>query len=181
MRSLSIAIAVVIATVTPASAAVTRYALVFGNDAGDRDEARLRYAERDADRFAGVLGDLGGFAPANITILHGADADTTRAALIALNDRIRTNGPNESMLVVYYSGHADADALHLGTSMLPLPQLEQLVRGSSATFRLLILDSCRVLDRERRERRRAGVRRDSRIVLHSLLGLRAGRSGRLRR
>jgi hypothetical protein len=143
MRSLWIAIAVVGATVTPANAAVTRYALVFGNDAGDRDEARLRYAERDADRFAGVLGDLGGFAPANITILHGADADTTRAALIALNDRIRTNGPNESMLVVYYSGHADADALHLGTSTLPLPQLEQLVRGSSATFRLLILDSCR--------------------------------------
>ncbi len=47
------------------------------------------------------------------------------------------------MLLVYYSGHADAGALHLGGSRLELAELEQLVRGSAAAFRLLVLDSCR--------------------------------------
>jgi caspase domain-containing protein len=128
---------------TTAHAGVTRFALVVGNDSGDRDEARLRYAEHDADRVASTLVDLGGFATGNVVTLRGADADAMRAALIGLNDRIRTSGAAETMLVVYYSGHADADALHLGPTALPLVQLEQLVRGSSATFRMLILDSCR--------------------------------------
>ncbi len=123
--------------------AVTRYALVIGNDAGDRDEPQLRYAEHDADRFAATLVELGGFAPGDVIVLRGADADTARGALIALNDRIRTQGATDAMLVVYYSGHADADALHLGASSFPLPQLEQLVRGSPAAFRLLVVDACR--------------------------------------
>ena len=126
-----------------AAAAVTRYALVIGNDAGDRDELRLRYAEHDADRFAATLVDLGGFAPGDVVVLRGGDADAARAALIALNDRIRTAGASETMLVVYYSGHADAEALHLGASSFALSQLEQLVRGSPAAFRLLVVDACR--------------------------------------
>jgi hypothetical protein len=63
--------------------------------------------------------------------------------LIALNDRIRTTGGADTMLIVYYSGHADAEALHLGSTSLPLAQLEQLVRGSPAAFRMLVVDACR--------------------------------------
>jgi hypothetical protein len=125
------------------AAAGNRYALVIGNDAGDRDEQQLRYAELDADRMAATLSELGGFAADDIVTLRGRDADSVRSALIALNDRIRTSGGSDAMLVVYYSGHADADALHLGTSSLPLTQIEQLVRGSPAAFRLLIVDACR--------------------------------------
>ena len=125
------------------AAAAPRYALVIGNDSGDRDEQQLRYAEHDADRFAAMLVELGGFAPGDVVLLRGGDADAARAALIALNDRIRTSGTAESMLVVYYSGHADAEALHLGATNLALAQLEQLVRGSPAAFRLLVVDACR--------------------------------------
>src|SRR5262249_25816864 len=39
--------------------------------------------------------------------------------------------------------HADAGALHLGSTPLELRELEQLVRGSAASFRLLFLDACR--------------------------------------
>ena len=46
------------------------------------------------------------------------------------------------MLFVYYSGHADKNALHLGETRLPLVELEQLVRGSAAHFRVLLLDAC---------------------------------------
>ncbi len=116
---------------------------MIGNDTGDRDEQALRYAEHDADRFARTLVDLGGFLPGDVVVLRGGDADAARAALIALNDRIRTAGAADSMLIVYYSGHADADALHLGATNFALTQLEQLVRGSPAAFRLLVVDACR--------------------------------------
>ena len=139
---IALAAFVVCALATPA-AAVTRYALVIGNDTGDSDEPELRYAEHDATRFAATLVDLGGFAPGDVVVLRGGDAESARGALITLNDRIRTAGANDAVLVVYYSGHADAQALHLGTSEFPLAQLEQLVRGSPAAFRLLVVDACR--------------------------------------
>ena len=63
-----------------------------------------------------TLVDLGGFAPGDVVVLRGGDAEAARAALIALNDRIRTAGAADAMLVVYYSGHADAEALHLGAT-----------------------------------------------------------------
>ena len=142
MTRAALAVALVCALAGTARA-VTRYALVVGNDTGDGDEPRLRYAEQDAARFAATLEGLGEFAADDVVVLRGRDADAMRAALIALNDRIRTAGAGDAMLVVYYSGHADAEALHLGETTLPLTQLEQLVRGSPAAFRLLVVDACR--------------------------------------
>src|SRR5262249_23470551 len=118
-----VALLVLCVLASPA-AAVTRYALVLGNDAGDSDEQRLRYAEQDAARFTATLTALGGFAPADVVVIRGGDAEAARAALIALNARIRQAGASDAMLVVYYSGHADAERLHLGTTSLPLAQLE---------------------------------------------------------
>jgi hypothetical protein len=63
-----------------------------------------------------------------------------------MNDRIRAaqGRPGvQTMLFVYYSGHADAQSLHLGRSLLDLSLLEQLVRSSSAAFRILVVDACR--------------------------------------
>jgi hypothetical protein len=126
-------------------AEVVRYAMIIGNDAGDSDEQRLRYAEDDAQRMYEVLRELGGFRPENMLMLRSEDAETMRRGLISLNDRIRTQTVSgaQSELLVYYSGHSDQEALHLGRSPMELVQLEQLVRGSAATLRMLILDSCR--------------------------------------
>ena len=46
-------------------------------------------------------------------------------------------------MIVYYSGHADADALHLDGTHLPLGELRDLVTGSAASARVLVLDACR--------------------------------------
>jgi hypothetical protein len=137
-------IALLVAILWPSAVAadVTRYALVVGHDEGRADEEPLRYAEEDARRFHEVLAEVGGFRPENTVLIRGGRADRVREALIALNDRIRTAGA-PAMLVVFYSGHADAEALHLGDTLLPLRQLEQLVRGSAASLRLLIVDACR--------------------------------------
>jgi hypothetical protein len=126
--------------------AVQRFAVIIGNNQGQGDDVRLRYAESDAAKVQTVLRDLGGFQPADIVLLRGEDANTLRSTLITVNDRIRAIGslPNtDTLLFVYYSGHADAQALRLGVSRLDFRELAQLVRGSSAKFRLLVVDACR--------------------------------------
>jgi hypothetical protein len=128
-----------------ARADVERYAVIIGNNTGDSDEQRLRYAEEDARRIYEVLRELGGFRPENMLLLRSEDAESVRRSLISVNDRIRTRIASgaQSELLVYYSGHSDQTALHLGRTAIELEQLEQLVRGSAATLRVLILDSCR--------------------------------------
>jgi hypothetical protein len=121
---------------------VERFAVVVGNDAGQASDPALSYAETDAARMAEVLEEVGGVRPENLVLLRGRDAATVRRSLIAVNDRVRAAG-GQAVLVVYYSGHADASALHLGGTQLELGELEQLVRGSAAAFRLLVLDACR--------------------------------------
>jgi Caspase domain len=142
------ALALFVALFAPRSALadVRRFAVILGNDYGSPPDAPLRYAEKDAQKVAEVLRDLGGFAPADISILRGESAETARSTLIAVNDRIRSASelPNtQTLLFVYYSGHADARALRLGSSLFDFGELAQLVRGSPATFRLLVVDACR--------------------------------------
>jgi hypothetical protein len=128
-----------------ASAETARIALILGNNIGDADDERLRFAETDAVKVAEVLRDLGGFRPEDTTVLLGGDAGAARRAIIGANDRIRSmvSAGTEVLFLVYYSGHADARGLHLGKTTLEVSEIEQLVRGSPATMRLLILDSCR--------------------------------------
>jgi hypothetical protein len=125
-----------------AAAAQERFAIVVGNNAGQPPEVALSYAETDAERMASALESVGGVRPENLVLLRGQDAGTLRRTLIAINDRVRAAGRG-SVLIVYYSGHSDALALHLGATSLELSELEQLVRGSAAGFRLLIVDACR--------------------------------------
>jgi hypothetical protein len=125
---------------------VERFAVIAGNNLGAPGEEALRYAHGDAEKVAAALGDVGDFPPANVVLLRGNDAATLRSTLIAVNDRVRSAASmpgTQTLLFVYYSGHADARALHLGGTELAVTELAALVRGSSATFRLLVLDACR--------------------------------------
>lgn len=134
-----------VALTSLAEAAVQRFALIAGNNHGQGDDVPLRYAESDARRVAQVLRDLGGFEPADIVLLQNENADTVRRSLISLNDRIRSAQSlpdTQALLFVYYSGHADGLGLHLGPTTFELRELSQLVRGSSARFRLLVVDAC---------------------------------------
>jgi len=127
-----------------AGADVERFAVVIGNDQGTSDEVPLRYAETDAAKIAGVLQAVGGFASENVVLLRGGDAEGAMRAIIAINERVRSRMGmgGDTVLLVYYSGHGDRKSLHLGRSRLDLHALEQLVRGSAATVRLLIVDAC---------------------------------------
>lgn len=129
-----------------AHADVQRFAVLVGNNDGSGGDARLRYAESDASKVYTVLRDLGGFHPANMVLLKGENPAEFRSTLISINDRIRSLSAlpgTDTLLFVYYSGHADAQALRLGPERLLMNELSQLVRGSAAKFRLLVVDACR--------------------------------------
>jgi hypothetical protein len=134
-----------LAAIAPARAAVDRFGVVLGNDLGARDEPRLRFAETDAVKLHDALKEIGGFSPENLVLLRGESPAVARSALIAVNARVRESiaAGRQVVLLVYYSGHADAEALHLGDGRLSLREIEELVRGSSANVRLLVLDACR--------------------------------------
>jgi len=126
--------------------AVHHFVVAIGNNDGGANEVGLRYAESDAAKIADVMRDLGGVPPNQIVLLKAEDADTARKAIVDINERIRLavqTPDDQATLVVYYSGHADASALHLGRSNFELRELEQLVRGSAANHRLLVVDACR--------------------------------------
>jgi hypothetical protein len=93
--------------------------------------------------MAEVLRIVGQFYPENIQVLANASADDVRRAVIALNARVRGELSPDSMLFVFYSGHADAQALHVGATRLLLDELRGLVAGSPAGARVLVLDACR--------------------------------------
>lgn len=129
-----------------AHARVERFALVVGNNLGVAGETPLRFAESDAERVYEVLTRLGDFNPLNSVLLRGRDAKTLHAALLAINERVReavAQPDTQAVLAIYYSGHADAEMLHLAGSEFPLAELRQLARGSAANFRLVVLDACR--------------------------------------
>jgi hypothetical protein len=85
-------------------------------------------------------------SPLNGVLLRGRDASFVRNALLAVNERVREAAARpdvQVVLIIYFSGHADANALHLDGSTLPLSELQQIARGSAANFRLVVVDACR--------------------------------------
>ena len=119
--------------------------VVIGNNRGDADEVQLLYGERDAREFAEVLRTQGNIASDRLRILIDENAETVRRTLVGINAglRARAVGGKQTALLVFYSGHADADALHLRGTRLPIEELRGLLSGSPATMRILVVDACR--------------------------------------
>ncbi|MCA9547324.1 MAG: caspase family protein [Myxococcales bacterium] len=120
------------------------YVLALGNDVGQPQEVELRFARRDAERFAQVLRQVGGVRPTDVVFVGDGGADEARAALANLTERLAREGnAQDAALVVYYSGHADAVGLHLGRTTLTYETLRAAVRDAPAAVRVLIIDGCR--------------------------------------
>jgi hypothetical protein len=118
-----------------------RFALLVGSNLGDRGEPVLHHADDDATHLAQTLRLLGEFPADQVVLMTGATAPEMRDALIRLNARVREH--SNGVLVVFYSGHADANALHLAGTRLPMAELKALLVGSPAVSRVLIVDACR--------------------------------------
>ncbi|HOX43775.1 MAG TPA: caspase family protein [Myxococcota bacterium] len=144
MKSLrhTLLVVALLALALPAGAAEL-YLVSAGNNQGHPGDLPLRYAERDATELAAVLQRLGGVPAQNTVLVLGEDADALRRVVLEQNARIRQQPRQGAVLIVFYSGHADAAGLHLGASTLAFDELNAIMLGSPAAVRLLVLDSCR--------------------------------------
>src|SRR3954454_20048172 len=146
MRALAIAaLCLVAAPSALAHAEVKRYALLVGANHGRPHEATLQYAESDVSRVADTLGQVAGFPSERVVRLVAATPARVRGALVDLNLTIQeqVRAGHEAVLFVYYSGHADAQNLHLGPNDLGSEELSKLIRISPAKLKVLLLDACR--------------------------------------
>jgi caspase domain-containing protein len=127
-----------------ARAEVHRFALVVGDSHGGAGTRPLRYAERDARRMHGILTRLGGVREEDARLLTGVDADEVRRSLRDLVQRAgaaKARG-EETLLLLYYSGHAKDGELRLRDTRLPLSELRQGLQEAPADVRIGLLDSC---------------------------------------
>ncbi|MHB8874523.1 MAG: caspase family protein [Myxococcaceae bacterium] len=127
-----------------ATAEPARVLISIGNDVGDPGDALLKFAEKDAERVAELLRELGSVAPADALLVLGADADGVRVALGALTRRVQAHRSKDRpvVLIAYVSAHAAAGALHLKGTHLPLEELKVFLASSGAAVRILVVDAC---------------------------------------
>ncbi len=122
------------------------WVIAIGNNRGDAADIQLLFAERDAREFVDVLREQGSVTSDRVRLLIDENADTVRRTVLAVNAALRGTGDagaSPSALLIFYSGHADAEALHLRGSHLDFNELRALVSGSPAHMRILIVDACR--------------------------------------
>ncbi len=121
--------------------AVLRHALIVGANEGGGTLEPLRYAETDAQKVAEVLVELGSFDPAFVTVLYAPSPTELHAALEAHG--AIAGGFDEDLFLFYYSGHADARGLRVGTSSIAYETLRGDIRAIDAEVKLGVLDACR--------------------------------------
>ena len=122
-----------------------RFALIIGANLGEPGDEPLRFAEEDARKMAHILTRFGSVPEENLLLLQGRNATRVEAAFKSLTNRIQAarQAQKETVLLVYYSGHADMAAMHLGRSRFEFDRLTDLLNLAGATFKILIMDACR--------------------------------------
>jgi hypothetical protein len=114
--------------------------VIVGANAAAPGRKPLRYSEQDARAFAAVLVELGGFLREDVHVL--IDPEPARV-LETLDQALAKPGAEQSLLVFYYSGHADAAALYPGGRPLPFSDLRGRLGDRRAAIKLGIIDACR--------------------------------------
>lgn len=129
-----------------AQAETRRVAIVVGNNAGGPAMPPLRFAESDAGKMARVLVELGDVLPDDILLLQGRKAADVERAITDARDRIamfKRSPDVRTVLLFYFSGHSDGEAMELGVEKLPYHRLKALLAGSGADVRVSIVDACK--------------------------------------
>jgi|GEM_PF-1891869 len=119
----------------------TKVAVIIANNHGLAHEAQLRYAESDGRRVARALTDLGGYDAKNVHLLLGKSANEVAASLAAL--RLQLKQVPSPMVMLYYSGHSDGEALHMSGTRLPKDDVHAFLDGVDGGVRIALLDACK--------------------------------------
>jgi|GEM_PF-391944 len=127
-----------------AFAETVRRAVLFAHGDGGPGLAKLRYTKRDVQKIRDVLVDLGGFESNNLELVFDQDSATVLKRLASVEKQLKEDkaAGKQTMLLVYYSGHAKDGFLRLGKSKLDMALLRGLLEDSGADVRVAIIDAC---------------------------------------
>jgi len=123
------------------AAAARRMAVVVGANAAAPGRTQLRYAHVDAESVAQALVEVADFTAEEIDLLLDPTPEEVMAALdrrLAMLSGLR----EETMLLFYYSGHADHASLYPGGTPLPLAAIKERLSDEKASVRVGIVDAC---------------------------------------
>jgi len=119
-----------------------RFLLAVGTNVGLPAEGKLRYAESDARRFADLMARIGQVQPRDTVVLKGPNRAALDTALTDFANRARGHGDG-AVFLFYFSGHGDADSLHLGPERYPVARLKARLDAIPTTLRFAVIDACR--------------------------------------
>jgi len=120
-----------------------RIAVIVGRNDGGPGRDVLRWAHKDAERMAAVLGELGGIAEADRVLLIEPDKNALDATLALAQARLAMVAPGTRReLVFYYSGHADELGLLLGRERYAFRDLRARLDAFAVDLRLVVVDAC---------------------------------------
>jgi len=123
--------------------AATRIALLVTNERGLSDEPLLTHVRDDAERLHETVQIIGNFPPTNIHRLENATPKKVLQKLKALEEDIkRGKKGKETLLLFYYSGHADETSLHMNGEKLEYDVLRHRLKNFRAKLKIGVLDAC---------------------------------------
>lgn len=131
---------------TPALAVTRRMAVVIGNNVGGPTDKPLHYAEEDATKVADVLAQLGDVQAEDLFVLKGRGRDDLKRVIEGVAQRAtgyRENPEDRTVLVFFYSGHSDGEALELGSDRIPYGELRAWLAATRTDVRIVIVDGCK--------------------------------------
>ena len=117
-----------------------RILLALGQNVGAASDEPLRYAERDAERFAEVFATLGEVAPERAYVVKNATVERVRSVVAEI--RGRAFELPDVILFVYVSSHADGAGFRLADGHLAYAQLRELLSTVPARLRVVVTDAC---------------------------------------
>ncbi len=144
--ALVLCLVVSLGTWTPVFAETRRMAVVVGNNTGGPSDKPLHYAEEDSTKVADVLAQLGDVHAENLFLLKGQSRGELKQVMDRVGQRVvdfRRNPEDRTVLIFYYSGHSDGEALELGGDRVPYTELRSWLAGTRADVRVVILDGCK--------------------------------------
>ncbi len=118
-----------------------RIAVLVGANQAIVGRTNLQYAHKDAERLAATLRDVGGFLPEDILVLKDPEPVAILEGIETYQQRL-TGNTDDTMLLFYFSGHADPQALYSHGKALQLTQLKAKLEGGPAKLRIGIVDAC---------------------------------------
>jgi hypothetical protein len=126
------------------AAGIHRISLFIGVDKGLESESPLRFAARDAKEMAAIFRQSGLYPADGLTLLANASLEDIRQAMRSIEaaaSRWKRQG-DQTYVFLYFSGHGDAQSLHIGGSKLMREDLVAWLNGLPSELKIVVLDAC---------------------------------------